>query len=118
MKDINPRVDIAFKKIFGVEENKDLLISLINAVMSAEDQVKEIELLNPYNIKDFKRDKLSVLDIKAKSVDGRRFNIEIQVTDEADYDKRALYYWAKLYAEQLKEGDDYSRLCKRSLTKQ
>ena len=108
----NPRVDIAFKKIFGVEENKDLLISLINSVMAKEDQVVEITLLNPYNIKDFKHDKLSVLDIKAKSADGRRFNIEMQVADEADYDKRALYYWAKLYTEQLKEGNDYSRLSK------
>ena len=55
---VNPRVDIAFKKIFGVEENKDLLISLINSVMAEEDQVVEIKLLNPYNIKDFKTDKL------------------------------------------------------------
>ena len=109
---VNPRVDIAFKKIFGVEENKDLLISLINSVMAEEDQVVEIKLLNPYNIKDFKTDKLSVLDIKAKSIDGRRFNIEMQVADEADYDKRALYYWAKLYTEQLKEGNDYSKLSK------
>ena len=112
MSNINPRVDIAFKKIFGVEENKDLLLSLINAVMAKEDQVLEIELLNPYNIKDFKKDKLSILDIKAKSVDGRRFNIEMQVADEADYDKRALYYWAKLYTDQLKEGKDYSKLSK------
>lgn len=36
------------------------------------------------------------------------FNIEIQVTDEADYDKQALYYWAKSYAGQLKEGSKYS----------
>ena len=112
MGQVNPRVDIAFKKIFGVEENKDLLISLINSVMAEEDQVVEIKLLNPYNIKDFKTDKLSVLDIKAKSIDGRRFNIEMQVADEADYDKRALYYWAKLYTEQLKEGNDYSKLSK------
>ena len=109
---VNPRVDIAFKKIFGVEENKDLLLSLINSVMAKEDQVLEIELLNPYNIKDFKKDKLSILDIKAKSIDGRRFNIEMQVADEADYDKRALYYWAKLYTDQLKEGKDYSKLSK------
>jgi len=46
---INPRVDIAFKKIFGVEENKDLLISLINAVVSEKDQVTDVTLLNPYN---------------------------------------------------------------------
>ena len=112
MQQISPRVDIAFKKIFGVEENKDLLISLINSIVGQEDQVEDVTLLNPYNAKNFKHDKLSILDIKAKGLDGKRFNIEIQISDEADYDKRALYYWAKLYTEQLKVAEDYSTLSK------
>jgi predicted transposase/invertase (TIGR01784 family) len=112
MSNINPRVDLAFKKIFGVEENKDLLISLINSIVSKEDQVSEVTLLNPYNPKHFKSDKLSILDIKATNQDGKKFNIEIQISDEADYDKRALYYWAKIYTEQLKESEDYSKLSK------
>jgi len=112
MSNINPRVDVAFKKIFGVEENKDLLISLINSIVSKEDQVSEVTLLNPYNPKHFKSDKLSILDIKATNQDGKKFNIEIQISDEADYDKRALYYWAKIYTEQLKESEDYSKLSK------
>ncbi len=112
MTRISPRVDIAFKKIFGVEENKDLLISLINSIVSSEDQVSDITLLNPYNAKSFSRDKLSILDIKATNQDGKRFNIEIQISDEADYDKRALYYWAKLYTEQLEVAEDYSTLSK------
>lgn len=112
MSDITPRVDIAFKKIFGVEENKDLLISLINSIVSAEDQVSDLTLLNPYNPKNFKTDKLSILDIKAVNQEGKRFNIEIQISDEADYDKRALYYWAKIYTEQLKVAEDYSKLTK------
>ena len=112
MSDITPRVDIAFKKIFGVEENKDLLMSLINSVVNKEDQVVDVTILNPYNPKHFKKDKLSILDIKAEGHSGKRFNIEIQITDEADYDKRALYYWAKLYTEQLKQAQDYSNLNK------
>ena len=109
---ISPRIDVCFKKIFGVEENKDLLISLINSIVSEADQVSDVTLLNPYNIQNFKADKLSILDIKAKGADGKKFNIEIQITDEADYDKRALYYWGKLYTEQLKSSDDYSKLSK------
>jgi predicted transposase/invertase (TIGR01784 family) len=112
IQQISPRVDIAFKKIFGVEENKDLLISLINSIVSPQDQVADVTLLNPYNAQNFKHDKLSILDIKAKGLDGKRFNIEIQISDEADYDKRALYYWAKLYTEQLKVAEDYSILSK------
>jgi predicted transposase/invertase (TIGR01784 family) len=112
MARLNPRVDLAFKKIFGVEENKDLLISLINSIVSDEDQVADLTLLNPYNPQSFKKDKLSILDIKAKGVDGTLFNIEVQITDEADYSKRALYYWAKLYTGQLKESEEYGKLNK------
>ena len=112
MSNVSPRLNIAFKKIFGVEENKDLLISLINSIVAPQDQVSGVTLLNPYNPKNFKKDKLSILDIKAEGLDGKRFNIEIQISDEADYDKRALYYWGKLYTEQLKVAEDYSTLSK------
>lgn len=112
MERITPRVDLAFKKIFGVEENKDLLISLINSIVSKEDQIVDVTLLNPYNPQNFRNDKLSILDIKARGASGKRFNIEIQITDEADYDKRALYYWAKLYTEALQASQDYSSLNK------
>ncbi len=109
---IAPQVDIAFKKIFGVEANKDLLMSLINSIISLEDQVADVEILNPYNPRNFKNDKLSILDIKARNKEGTRYNIEIQISDEADYDKRALYYWAKLYSEQLEKSKDYALLNK------
>ncbi len=112
MTQISPRVDIAFKKIFGVEENKDLLISLINSIVSKEDQIESVTLLNPYNPRNHKDSKLSILDIKAEGHDGKKFNIEIQISDEADYDKRALYYWAKLYTEQIGISDKYAKLSK------
>ena len=52
---ISPRVDIAFKKIFGVEENKDLLISLINSIVGTSDQVSDVTLLNPITRKVLKK---------------------------------------------------------------
>lgn len=110
---INPRVDIAFKKIFGVEENKDLLISLINSIVTEADQVESVEILNPYNERNFKHDKLSVLDIKAKNKqDGTYFLVEMQLADEADYSKRGLYSWARVYSNQLASGESYRRLNK------
>ncbi|QDQ26309.1 Rpn family recombination-promoting nuclease/putative transposase [Chitinimonas arctica] len=112
MEMISPRVDIAFKKLFGVEENKDLLISLVNAIVDEADQITDVTLLNPYNSSNFWRDKISILDLKAKGNNGQLLNIEIQVNDVADYDKRALYYWAKLYTDQLGEGAGYDRLAK------
>ncbi|BDU50557.1 Rpn family recombination-promoting nuclease/putative transposase [Haliovirga abyssi] len=109
---INPRVDFAFKKLFGTESNKKLLIDLINSIVSEEDQVKELELKNPYNDKNFRNDKLSILDIKAIDQRGQWYNIEMQVIDQEYFDKRALYYWARLYSGQLSAGVNYDNLKK------
>ena len=107
---LNPRVDFAFKLIF--EQNKDMLMSLINAVVSEKDQVQDIEVRNPYTRKETTFEKFAVLDIKAQATNGTYYNIEVQVTDDLHYDKRSLYYWAKLYSEQLIAGDSYSDLQK------
>ncbi len=109
---INPRVDFAFKKLFGSEENKDLLMSLINAIVSEDEQVVEVELKNPYNLADYQAGKMSILDIKAKSGSGRWFNVEMQISEDYNFDKRAIYYWAKLVTEQLSEGMMFKELKK------
>lgn len=109
---LNPRVDFAFKKLFGSEENKDILISFINAVVSKEDQVIDVNLLNPYNNKEHQSDRLSILDIKATDEKGRQYNIEMQITDQVYYNQRALYYWSRLYTSQLQEGDAFGDLKK------
>ena len=109
---INPRVDFAFKKLFGSEENKDLLMSLINAIVSSEEQVVEVELKNPYNLAAYQAGKMSILDIKAKAENGRWFNVEMQISEDYNFDKRAIYYWAKLVTEQLSEGKMYKELKK------
>ena len=110
---VNPRVDIAFKKLFGVKENKDILMSFLNSIISAEDQVDEIELLNPYNERNFPKDKLSILDIKARNKNTKvYFLIEMQLSDEMNYHQRSLYSWARVYSNQLGSGDNYVELKK------
>jgi predicted transposase/invertase (TIGR01784 family) len=109
---INLRVDFAFKKLFGSKENQDLLLSLINAIVSEQDQVVEVELKNPYSLTDYLTGKMPLLDIKAKSKNGCWFNIEMQISEDFNFDKRALYYWAKLVTEQLSEGKMYKELKK------
>ncbi len=107
---ISPRVDFAFKLIF--EQNTDLLIGLINAVVDPHDRVESLIIKNPYSGKERSADKLTILDIKAKNESGKWFNIEAQVTDEIPYDKRSLYYWSRVYSGQLERGDYYHKLNK------
>lgn len=109
---IDPKVDYVFKKLFGSEANKALLIDLLNAVLleSIPEPLDDIQILNPFNDKESLDDKLSILDIKARDRAGLQYNIEMQMVDHAEYPGRVLYYWAKLYQQQLHEGDDYSQL--------
>ncbi len=109
---IDPRIDVVFKKLFGHQKHKHLLMSLINAIVSEQDQVQDITILNPYNERDHLKDKLSIMDIKAMGIHGQTYLIEMQLCDEAHYDKRALYYWSKAYSQQLSIGCHYGHLGK------
>ena len=109
---LNPRVDFAFKKLFGTESNKDLLMGLLNAILLEEDQLSDLTLKNPYTTKNGVTDKLSIFDIRAVDMNGRQFSIEMQISSELGYEKRALYLWSKLYSEQLMDGVKYSELKK------
>lgn len=109
---LNPKVDFAFKKLFGSEENKEILISFINSIISEENQIKNLELKNPYNISNYKNGKMTILDIKAVDENGTWYDIEMQIAEQGFYDKRALYYWSKVYSDQLESGYDFTILRK------
>lgn len=111
---IDPKVDYAFKWIFGRPQNREILIDAINAVLGPKigEEVVEVELLNPFNEKDFEDGKLSIVDIKARDQSGRRFNIEMEMIPDRYFSKRLVYYWAKMYTEQLNEGQPYENLKK------
>ncbi len=78
---IDPKIDYAFKRLFGSEPNQPLLIDLLNAVLQPPpaQRVAALEILNPFNDKEALDDKLSVVDIKARDQSGRQFNVEMQM---------------------------------------
>ncbi|MGL5380278.1 Rpn family recombination-promoting nuclease/putative transposase [Clostridium sp.] len=107
---LNPKVDFIFKKIFGSENHPNILISFLNAVMKPVDKIVSVAINNTEITKDFLEDKFSRLDVKATTNKGEVINIEIQIKNEYNMIKRSLYYWSKLYEEQLSEGDKYETL--------
>ena len=109
---IDPRVDFAFKEVFGSESSKALTISLINAVMNPppESRIVGLDLLNPYSEKMALDDKVSILDIKARDPQNRIYNLEMQMVATASLTPRLLYYWSKIYSQQLTEGRNYNVL--------
>src|SRR4051794_35003692 len=109
---VDPKVDYAFKRLYGREETRSILIDLTNSVLApaAGYEVAEIELLNPFNPKEKLDEKLSILDVKARDQGGRQFNVEMQMVAYRYYEKRILYYWAKLHQQQFGQGKDYLEL--------
>jgi predicted transposase/invertase (TIGR01784 family) len=89
---IDPKIDYAFKYVFGREATRPILIDLLNQVLGPPlgHQILDIELLDPFNPKESPDDKLSVLDVKARDQAGRQFNVEMQVLPFPHYEKRIL----------------------------
>lgn len=114
MELLKPKVDFVFKRIFGTEENRDILLDFVNSVFESagEPPVASVDILNPNLDKSAVQDKQSILDIRAKSADGQYINVEIQLWNRTDIEKRTLFYWARMYSGQLEEGDSYRQLNK------
>ena len=107
---LDPKMDFVFKNIFGSEKHPNILISFLNATLKPKDLITEVEIKNTDLNKGYIEDKFSRLDVKATTSNDEIINIEIQLKNEYNMIKRSLYYWSKLYSEQLNEGEDYSLL--------
>lgn len=114
-KRLKVKNDFIFQRIFGRPENKDILISLLNAILNFEEgkNIDDLQIVENKNLdKDRIEDKQGILDIRAKLVDGTQINIEMQLVNQFNMDKRTLFYWSKLFAEQLKSGESFDSLNK------
>ncbi len=109
---IDPKIDCVFKALLGSEENRNLLIHFLNAFLAEElaEPLVWVEILNPYNDKEFLTDKLSIVDVKAKDSHEQLYQIEIQLTTYGHLPGRIIYNWADIYSQQLKSGQDYGQL--------
>jgi predicted transposase/invertase (TIGR01784 family) len=110
----DPKNDLAFKKIFGDEKHKNILISFLNAILGFKDlyQIVDVSLANSYQIPKIPELKETILDIKATNKNGDTFIVEMQKKDLGDFTKRSLYYTSKAYVQQLPKGNDYTKLKK------
>ena len=77
---IRPTNDFAFKKIFGSPENERALISLLNSILGLPVPIVDVTIANPFNLKDFQDDKLSVVDIKAVDQSARFTTLKCRST--------------------------------------
>ena len=112
MKFVDIKNDVAFRKIFGNENRKEVLISFLNAVLLLENDKKiiSVDILTPYQLPDLKGGKVTIVDVKAKDQSDKSYIVEMQVADVDGFDKRVLYYASKSYSSQIDRGDLYENL--------
>lgn len=104
------KLDVIFKRVFGNENNKDIIAALLSALLEIpRESIEEIYISNVELTPEYFDRKFSRLDLRME-VDGRIVNVEMQVNREDDFQERTLFYWAKMYGEELKTGEEYGLL--------
>ena len=102
---INPRVDWAFKRIFGTEDTKECLITFLNGVFEGEFVIKDVKHLKTEQTRHQKRERGVIFDVACETDDGRHIIVEMQKKEQRYFVDRALYYSSKAIVEQAQPGE-------------
>lgn len=109
-KIVKLKLDVIFKRMFGTEQNESVIRSFVSSLLDIpKDSIRHIYINNVEVTPEYIEQKFSRLDLKL-DVDGKIVNIEMQVNKEPNYKERTLFYWSKLYSEDLQTGDEYGEL--------
>lgn len=110
----DPTNDLLFKFVFGREERKNITLQLINDILGrdGDDAFVDLQFRNTEFSPEKQSDKLGRLDIFGILNDGSRIDIEMQVINRRNMEKRTLFYWSHMYLhfDTLRSGDDYGAL--------
>jgi len=107
---IDPKVDYAFKNLFGSPANTFILIDLLNAVLQLDRPITDVVIQNPFGSKATDADKLYVVDVLASDDRGWQFLVEMQMVPRFEFRDRVMYYWARHFSAQLAAGEGYDEL--------
>lgn len=110
-KFLDPKNDLAFKRIFGSEKNKDILIHFLNDLFAnTVNPIEEVTFLKTSSDPVVASQRTSIVDILCHDAYGDYFIVEMQVDFEPGFEKRAQYYAAKTYIQQREKGIEYKDL--------
>ncbi len=109
-KYLNPYTDFGFKKLFGEEGNRDLLIDFLNQLLPPHHQIADLNFRNPENLADLSAERKAIFDIHCKAVSGERFIVEMQKAKVKYFKDRSLFYVTFPIRDQAQQGDWNFRL--------
>ncbi len=103
---INPFTDYGFKKLFGEEPNKDLLLDFLNELLKEEQgEIKNLTYLKNEHLGTTELDRKAIFDLSCENEKGEKFIVELQKTKQKFFKDRALYYSTFPIREQAKQAD-------------
>jgi predicted transposase/invertase (TIGR01784 family) len=108
----DPKTDFVFKRIFGSEQHKDVLVAFLNDMLGLDEahRIVRVELLSPEQRPAVAEMKLSIVDVKCTDARGVIYVVEMQVLQVEGFEKRVVYNVAKAYVNQIAQGDGYPNL--------
>lgn len=110
---LNPLNDFLFRTVMGQKGDEEQLLSFINAVLqrTGKGNMTSIEIRDNTTITpEIIGDKMSILDVLAVISDGSKANVEVQVRNQHNMERRSLFYWGQEYTRDARSGDDYANL--------
>ena len=107
---INPYTDFGFKKLFGTEINKDLLMSFLNSFLDTKEAITSVKYLNSERLGDGVGDRRSVFDVYCETEKGEKFIVEMQKAGQRYFKDRSVYYSTTPIREQAQQGEWNFRL--------
>ncbi|BDS12046.1 Rpn family recombination-promoting nuclease/putative transposase [Aureispira anguillae] len=104
-KYINPLTDFGFKKLFGVEPNKELLIDFLNQLLPPIHQIKHLSYTKNEHLGSTAQERKAIFDLYCESASGEKFIVEVQKAKQNFFKDRSVYYSTFPIQEQAKKGD-------------
>ena len=102
--------DIVFKRVFSREGNEEILKALLEAILNIK--IEKVEVKNPELPRNLYDSKAGVLDIKVEIDKNTICDVELQIQNENNIDKRSAFYMAKLLSDEIRKGEDYIQVKK------
>lgn len=102
---VNFYTDFAFKKLFGTEVNKELLISFLNSLFDGQEVIKDLSYLNAEQLGDIKTDRKAVFDVYCENEKGEKFIVEMQNARQEFFKDRSVFYSTFPIREYAEKGD-------------
>ena len=101
-------IDSGFKRIFGTDPNKELLINFLNSLFDGEEVIKDVKYLNSENVGDVYTERKAIFDVYCENEKGEKFIVEMQNAYQTYFKDRSLFYSTFPIREQAPKGSDWN----------